>query len=193
MQRLWKALASTLVVALILAGCGDDSDDEPADEPEVEEPEVEEPEPEPEPEPEEPEFDAEAASAEVVANLIDLFDQLAIAGNPESAQADIDAALARAAELVEGGDSPEVQAQIPNIAGLAYAAELTVVIDEEPTFSEDNTVANYLFSTLSFGNPSQVDKANGIHVLENGVWKLSSDLWAAFVALGGDATPEDVG
>lgn len=137
-------------------------------------------------------FDEEAASAEVQENLIKLFDLLAIAGNSESDSAAVDAALEEAAGLVEGGDTDEVKAQIPGIAALAAAAELTVVIDEAPTFDEAQTTANYLFSTLSFGNPSQVDKANGIHVLENGVWKLSALLWEAFVALGGDSTPDDV-
>lgn len=138
-------------------------------------------------------FDAEAAAAEVEANLIGLFDALAVAGNPESDPADVEAALVTAAGLVQGGDTPEVQEQVPIIAGLAAAAELSIVIDEPPTFDESGTTATYLFSALSFGNPSQVDKANGVHVLENGVWKLSSELWGAFVALGGDSTPEDVG
>lgn len=137
-------------------------------------------------------FDEEAASAEVTENLIRLFDLLAIAGNPDTAAADVEAALTEAAGLVEGGDTAEVQAQIPNIAGLAAAAELSIEIDEAPTFDEDQTTATYVFSALSFGNPSQVNEANGIHVLENGTWKLSSQLWAAFVALGGDSTPDDV-
>ena len=128
-----------------------------------------------------------------MANLIELFDSLAVAGDPEGDPAEIEAALARAAELVEGGDTQEVQDQIPSIAALAAAAQLEIVVDEEPTFRDDNTVADYIFSALSFGNPSQVDKANGIHVLENGTWKLSADLWAAFVALGAGASTDDVG
>ncbi|WP_420639545.1 hypothetical protein [Candidatus Poriferisocius sp.] len=138
-------------------------------------------------------FDAEAASEEVVENLIDLFTYLDVAGNPDSSAAEAEEAVSAAAALIEGGDTAEVQGQIPGIAALAHAAELTVVIDEEPTFSEDNTQANYLFSALSFGNPSQVDGANGIHVLEDGTWKLSSLIWQAFVAMGGDAQPEDMG
>jgi hypothetical protein len=137
-------------------------------------------------------FDAEAASAEVQENLIALFDALAVAGNPDTAPEDVEAALATAAGLVEGGDSPEVQEQIPGIAALAAAAELSIVIDEEPTFDESGTRAEYVFSALSFGNPSQVNEANGVHVLENGVWKLSSEIWGAFVALGSGASPDDV-
>lgn len=138
------------------------------------------------------ELDEEAASEEVVDNLIRLFDLLAIAGNPDTDPAEAEAAIEEAAGLIEGGDSEEVKAQIPGIAALASAAELTIEIDEPPTFDESGTTATYVFSALSFGNPSQVDEANGIHVLEDGTWKLSSQLWNAFVALGGDSTPEDV-
>jgi len=130
-------------------------------------------------------FDAAVAGPQVGANVIDLFDQLAIAGNPESDPRLVEAALRAAACLVQGGDTEEVQAQIPMIAGLAFAAGLTLIIDEEPTFNADGTEATYVFSALAGGNPTQLDKSNGISVYENGTWKLSSDIWAAFVAMGG--------
>ncbi|HRE00573.1 MAG TPA: hypothetical protein PLV68_04690, partial [Ilumatobacteraceae bacterium] len=135
--------------------------------------------------------DNSAASDEVAANVVELFDQLAIAGNPDTSPADAEAAVAAAAALIEGGDSEEVLAQVPRIAGLAAAAQLTIVIDEAPVI--DGDTATYKFSALSFGNPSQLNKANGVSVLENGVWKLSSDIWAAFLAMGGDSNPEDMG
>src|SRR4051812_46673817 len=72
----------------------------------------------------EPAFDAEGAAAEVEANVVGLFDQLAIAGDPASDSADVDAALLAAGELVEDGDSDEIKATIPTIAGLAFAAKL---------------------------------------------------------------------
>ncbi len=138
------------------------------------------------------EFDEEAARAEVVANLTSLFENLAIAGNPDSDAATVEQAIEDAAAVIEGGDSQEVKDQIPGIAALAFAADLEIVIDEEPTFNEDGTQATYVFSALSGGNPSQVNEANGVHVLEDGAWKLSSDLWGAFVALGAGASTEDV-
>lgn len=138
-------------------------------------------------------FDEEAAREEVVTNLITLFEQLAVAGNPDTPEDEAAAAIDTVAGLVEGGDSDEVREQIPNIAALAFAADLEIVIDEEPTFDEAGTTATYLFSALSGGNPSQVDNANGIHVLEDGTWKLASELWEAFVALGSGASPDDVG
>jgi len=137
-----------------------------------------------------PTFDEAAATAEVDANVVGLFDQLAIAGNAASSPEDIAAAIGAASGLIQGGDCPAIRSTVPTIAGLAAAAELTLVIDEEPTFNADGTEANYLFSALSFGNPSQLDKSNGISVLENGVWKLSSDIWSAFIAMGG-GTPAD--
>ncbi|CAN5407874.1 hypothetical protein BH10ACT2_BH10ACT2_24350 [soil metagenome] len=130
-------------------------------------------------------FDAAVAGPEVSANVVDLFDQLAIAGNPDSDARLVGPALAAAGCLVQGGDTEEVQAQIPNIAGLAFAATLTLVIDEAPTFNADGTEATYIFSANTGGNPTQLDHSNGISVLENGVWKLSSEIWAAFVAMGG--------
>ncbi len=138
-------------------------------------------------------FDEDAARAEVVDNLTSLFDNLATAGNPDSDAATVEQAIEDAAAVIEGGDSQEVKDQIPGIAALAFAANLEIVIDEEPTFNEDGTQATYVFSALSGGNPSQVNEANGVHVLEDGVWKLSSQLWQAFVALGAGATPDDVG
>lgn len=140
-----------------------------------------------------PAFDSAAAAAEVEANVVDLFDQLAIAGDPDSDPADAEAALAAAGALVEDGETDEIKSTIPTIAGLAFAAQLTIVIDEAPTFDDAGTTANYLFSALSFGNPSQLDKANGISVLQDGTWKLSKDIWAAFVAMGGGADPDDMG
>jgi hypothetical protein len=130
-------------------------------------------------------FDAAVAGPQVEANVVDLFDQLAIAGNPDSDPRLVEPALRAAGCLIQGGDTEEVQAQIPNIAGLAFAANLTIVIDEAPTFNADGTEATYLFSALAGGNPSQLDHSNGVSVLENGVWKISSDIWAAFVAMGG--------
>lgn len=130
-------------------------------------------------------FDAAVAGPEVSANVVDLFDQLAIAGNPDSDARLVGPALAAAGCLVQGGDTEEVQAQIPNIAGLAFAATLTIVIDEAPTFNADGTEATYVFSANTGGNPTQLNHSNGISVLENGVWKLSSQIWAAFVAMGG--------
>ena len=171
-----KALALALAATLILAACGGDDDGGEPTDPTTDPTDAVD---------DQPDFDSEAAAAEVEANVIGLFDQLAIAGNPESDPADVEAALAAAGALVQDGDTEEVKAQIPNIAGLAFAAELTLVIDEAPTFDDAGTTANYLFSALSFGNPSQLDKANGISVLEDGVWKLSSEIWAAFVAMGG--------
>ncbi len=137
-----------------------------------------------------PDFDEAAAAEEVAANVVGLFDQLAIAGNPASTPEDIAAALGAAAGLIEGGDCPPTLGQVPAIAGLAAAAELTLVIDEAATFDDSGTTANYLFSALSFGSPSQLDKANGVSVLENGVWKLSSDIWGAFLAMGGITAPD---
>ena len=130
-------------------------------------------------------FDPAVAGAAVDANVVDLFDQLAIAGNPDSDTRLVAPALAAAACLIQGGDTEEVQAQIPNIAGLAFAATLTIVIDEEPTFNADGTEATYVFSANSGGNPTQLDHSNGVSVYENGEWKISSDIWAAFVAMGG--------
>jgi hypothetical protein len=144
------------------------------------------------PDPDAP-FDAAGAAESVSANVVDLFDQLAIAGNPDSDPRLVDPALAAASCLVEDGYTEDVQAQIPVIAGLAAAAELTLVIDEAPTFDAAGTTANYVFSALSFGAPSQLDKANGISVLQDGTWKLSKDIWAAFVAMGGGADPDDMG
>ncbi|MCE9622610.1 MAG: hypothetical protein K8R99_09725 [Actinomycetia bacterium] len=132
-------------------------------------------------------FDAATAGPKVEANVVDLFDQLAIAGNPDSDPRLVDPALAAAACLIEGGDTEEVQAQIPTIAGLAFAATLTIVVDEAPTFNADGTEATYVFSANSGGNPTQLDHSNGVSVYENGVWKISSDIWAAFVAMGGGA------
>lgn len=136
------------------------------------------------PDPDAP-FDAELAQVEVSANVVGLFDQLAIAGNPESDPRLVEPALRAAACLIEGGDTEEVSVNIPAIAGLAAAAELTLVIDEPATFNADGTEATYVFSALSFGAPSQLDKSNGVSVLENGVWKLSAEIWAAFLAMGG--------
>ena len=137
-----------------------------------------------------PTFDAAAAAAEVDANVVGLFDQLAIAGDATAAPADIAAAVGAAAGLIQGGDCPPTLGQVPVIAGLAAAAELTLIIDEEPTFNADGTEATYLFSALTFGNPSQLDHANGVSVLENGVWKLSSVIWGAFLGLGGITPPD---
>jgi len=137
------------------------------------------------PDPDAP-FDAAVDGPEVSANVVDLFDQLAIAGNPDADPRVIEPALRAAACLIEGGYTEEVQAQIPMIAGLAFAASLTIVIDEEPTFNADGTEATYIFSALAGGNPSQLDHSNGVSVLgEDGVWKISSAIWSAFVAMGG--------
>lgn len=191
-----KVQAAALAGVLILAACGDDDDKSsdttvpaettPATEP-APDTTVAETTPPTEPA---PTIDEEAAAAEVEANVIGLFDQLAIAGNPDTAPVDAAAAVGAASALIQGGDCPAVRSTVPTIAGLAFAAVLTLVIDEAPTFNAEGTEATYLFSALAGGNPSQLDHSNGISVYENGVWKLSSDIWAAFIAMGG-GTPED--
>jgi hypothetical protein len=132
-------------------------------------------------------FDATVAGPQVDANVVDLFTQLAVAGDPTSDPRLVQPALDAAACLIQGGDTADVQAQIPTIAGLASAATLTIVVDQEPTFNADGTEADYIFSANSGGNPTALDHANGVSVLENGTWKISSDIWAAFVAMGGGA------
>jgi hypothetical protein len=179
-----KAIAIVAAGALVVAACSGDDDDTSSttSPPETTAAPTTPPTTEP---------DDSAAMAEVEANVIELFDQLAIAGNPDTPPDEAEAAVEAAAGLIEGGDSAEVMEQVPNIAALAAAAELTIVIEEAPVI--DGDTATYKFSALSFGNPSQLDNANGISVLEDGVWKLSSEIWAAFLAMGGDSTAEDMG
>ena len=186
-----KVQAAALAGVLILAACGDD-DDKSADTtvpaettpPETDAPTTTVAETTPPTDPA-PTFDEAAAAAEVSANVVGLFDNLAIAGAEGADPVEAAAANGAAAGLIQGGDCPAIRNTVPIIAGLAAAATLTIVIDEEPTFNADGTEATYVFSANSGGNPTQLDHSNGISVLENGVWKISSDIWAAFVAMGG--------
>ena len=189
-----KVQAAALASVLILAACGDDKDSADTTVAETAAPttvaDTTPPTDAPTTTEAGPTFDADAAAAEVATNVVGLFDQLAIAGSPDSSPEDAAAAIGAAAALVEGGDCPATLSTIPTIAGLAAAAELTLVMDEAATFNDDGTEANYLFSALSFGAPSQLDHANGISVLEGGVWKLASEIWAAFIGMGGGTPPD---
>lgn len=186
-------MAGLLILAA--AACGDDDKTADTTVPaETQPPETDPPETTP-PETDAPTttvdtFDEAAAAAEVEANVVGLFDQLAIAGDPTADPIEIAAATGNAAGLIQGGDCPPTLGQVPVIAGLAAAAELTLIIDEAPVFNDEGTEATYVFSALSFGAPSQLDHANGVSRLENGVWKLGAEIWGAFLGMGGIDAPD---
>ena len=199
MSRTWRLALVAAAAVLLAASCGDDGEDavdetpapaveetpEPAPDPEPEpapEPEPEpapEPEPEPAPEPEpEPvdEFDAEAAAAEVGANVSLFFDNLALVGTAEgdAQQAIIDEMVA----VLEGSDPS--QGEIFRMLG-TLAAGLTIDMRDVTVADEAN--ASFLFDLLINGNPTQVTDATGTALFEDGVWKMSQQTWGALAAL----------
>ena len=189
MSRSWKLALLAAATAVLLASCGDDADDavEEAPAPAVEETPEPEPEPAPEPEPEpepapepEPEpvdtFDAEAAAAEVAANVSLFFDNLALVGTAEGdeQQTYIDEMIA----VLEGSDP--ATGEIFKMLG-TLAAGLT--IDMRDVVVADEANASFTFDLLINGNPTQVTDATGTAIFEDGVWKLTQQTWGALAAL----------
>ncbi len=198
MSKTWRFALVAAAAVLLVASCGDDAEDEapapvveetpapaPAPEPEPEPEPAPEPEPEPAPEPEpepapEPEpvdgFDAEAAAAEVTANVSLFFDNLALVGTAEGdeQQAYIDEMVA----VLEGSD-PATGEIFKALGGLA--AGLT--IDMRDVVVADETNASFTFDLLINGNPTQVTDATGTSIFEDGVWKLTQQTWGALAAL----------
>ena len=165
-------------------------EEEPEPAPVEEEPEpapVEE-EPEPAPVEEEPEpvdeFDAEAAAAEVAANVALFFDDLALVGGAEGdeQQRIIDEMVA----VLEGSD-PATGAIFQALGGLA--AGLT--IDMRDVAVTDSENATFVFDLLINGNPTQVTDATGRALNEDGVWKLSQETWGALAALADTGDGDD--
>ena len=194
MSRTWRLALVAAAAVLLAASCGDDAEDaapapaveepaapEPAPDPEPEpapEPEPEpEPAPEPEPEPEPvDEFDAEAAAAEVTANVSLFFDNLALVGTAEgdAQQGYIDEMIA----VLEGSDP--ATGEIFKMLG-TLAAGLT--IDMRDVVVADEANASFTFDLLINGNPTQVTDATGTALFEDGVWKLTQQTWGALAAL----------
>lgn len=214
MKKLWKMFALVLAAALFLAACGSDDDEVTADDETtttVEETATTEP-----AETTEPEEETTEPVEEMIAdpddietptdNFVELFAQLDIAGymapdceaddaeegcDPTPVYSDDEVAegLAAAVALIEGGEDAAVADTVPLVAGLAAAAGLEIIIDEAAVI--DGNTATYVFSATSFGNPTQLEMSNGISVYEDGEWKLSGDIWAAFVSMGGGAGGDD--
>ncbi|MDE0666923.1 MAG: hypothetical protein OXH67_15100 [Acidimicrobiaceae bacterium] len=194
MSRTWRLALVAAAAVLLAASCGDDAEDEapapaveeapapePAPEPEPEPEPAPEPEPEPAPEPEpEPEpvdeFDAEAAAAEVTANVSLFFDNLALVGTAEgdAQQGYIDEMVA----VLEGSD-PAAGDTFKSLGGLA--AGLTIDMRDVVVADEQN--ATFVFDLLINGNPTSVVDATGRSINEDGVWKLSLETWGALAAL----------
>ncbi len=148
---------------------------EPAPEPEPEPEPEPAPEPEPEPEPVDT-FDAEAAAAEVTANVSLFFDNLALVGTAtgDEQQTYIDEMIA----VLEGSD-PATGQIFMALGGLA--AGLT--IDMRDVVVADESNASFTFDLLINGNPTQVADATGTAIFEDGVWKLTQQTWGALAAL----------
>ena len=122
------------------------------------------------------EFDAEAAAAEVAANVSLFFDNLALVGTAEGdvQQGYIDEMVA----VLEGSD-PAAGEIFKSLGGLA--AGLTIDMRDVVVADEQN--ATFVFDLLINGNPTSVVDATGRSINEDGVWKLSLETWGALAAL----------
>lgn len=122
-------------------------------------------------------------AAQMVSRLYrTLFGDLTIAGSPTSSPAQKGAATNRLLDKLEG-DRSDLEREIPFVAALTAAAELTTRIDQPATITYPT--ATIRFSVFSFENPTQLSQSFGLAVYENGRWKIANEIWEAFLGMAG--------